>query len=725
MHTYQVKPTEIIGPQADNKTILHYIAESNFADSMSLAIEYIQQLQPKQASKAFNIQDCHGNTPAIICCIFDSVETLEIIVKSGLADLNVKNSRDQTAYDVAYENDSPCVNLLKPKNLSQTRDSPINLTPSPMASQSPHVPKNLSPLSPKNAKFIEPPSSARSSFQLRSVNSLKKEAKLNPDTRLYQVITELTEQNINFADEEFPHDGEGVTNGDYDAEITQKYGEIKWLRASECLPNANTTSVGVFEGIDIPDVKNSPLAGCDLYSALAIMTEYPQRLLKAFSTKDANQQGAYSINFLVSGIPLEILVDDYFPCLASNKKPLFSSPLNNEIWFMLAEKAFAKLYGNYNEIKSIQIDEALEMLTNMPTSLTSLKGANADQLWNIMLENDKRNYISCAGKNSTQDSKDNRIFSISRLCESDSYRIIKIKDHYGSFTWNGRFSEGSEHWTKEVKEEVGHYAGEKNCFYMEIKEFIKHFDYVTVCYYNESWIRNSKEAASRPNKAAFFEINLEREMDVIISVHQKLPRFVGEEDSSYNISPVEILVAEELDGGVLRRVAKGEKDAFLGKQTVFADDKVKIKLSEGRYIIRTKIRWLDNSEHDFTLNTLSPYPLTLSRVKSRAHPKFLERVYLEAGNSASDRYQLGNRCEFGSSWCGSHLWLYGVNKGSKTWNLEIVFNKNENLRLCKKYRTEENVIKLVIPPNGRAVAYVKKIAQTDVELNWKFNQSWS
>ena len=157
---------------------------------------------------------------------------------------------------------------------------------------------------------------------------------------------------------------------------------------------------------------------------------------------------------------------------------------------------------------------------------------------------------------------------------------------------------------------------------------------------------------------------------------------------------------------------------------MYADNKIKIKLSEGRYIIRVKIRWVNGGQHDFTFNTFSSYPLSFRKIKSKDNADFLERVYLDSGNRSTERYQLGNKCEFASSWCGPHLWLYGINKGTKTWHLEINFNKLENLKLCKKYRTSDNILTLVIPPKGQAVAFAKRINTKTVELNWNFNQNW-
>ncbi len=42
----------------------------------------------------------------------------------------------------------------------------------------------------------------------------------------------------------------------------------------------------------------------------------------------------------------QIVVDDKIPCVA-NGGPLFSKANGNELWVLLMEKAYAKLYGSY------------------------------------------------------------------------------------------------------------------------------------------------------------------------------------------------------------------------------------------------------------------------------------------------------------------------------------------------------------------------------------------
>ena len=547
LNASQIRANEIIGPADQQKTILHHIAESNFPEGMSLALEYLLQNEEKLAGKIINAQDNNGNTPAIACVISEAPECLEILAKSGFVDASIKNSSGQNVLHVANDNDSVCANAISMLNI--TKDTAASMNPSTYSSNAPTPSSHRFTFLPSNLEFPASPGT-KGSIQLKSLQGLKKESKLGSDTKLYQLMGELN--NEDFIDEEFPHDNEGVAH-DEAFQPYNEFGAIKWLR-----PNAITELKGLspilFEGIDLNNVKQSPLIGCDLYSALATMTEFPQRLLKIFTSKDTSKQGAYSVKFLVSGIPLEILIDDYIPCLKDNQ-PLFSKPNSSEIWFLLLEKAFAKLYGSYDHIKQVGITEALEVMTGMPTSQTPLKNADSDIIWNHLNDSDKKNFILCAGNNQKAHEKHNRIFPIVRVYEQDEHRILKLRNPFDDFKWRGNYSDGSSHWTKDLKEAVGYYTGEKNCFYMDLNEFMNQFEFVTVSHYLDGWVRKGKEATTSAKKAAFFEVELEREMEVILSVHQKLPGFVEEE--GYQVSPVEILVGEELaDEMTIRKVGK-------------------------------------------------------------------------------------------------------------------------------------------------------------------------
>ena len=46
---------------------------------------------------------------------------------------------------------------------------------------------------------------------------------------------------------------------------------------------------------------------------------------------------------------------------------MFAKPVNNAIWVMIIEKAWAKLYKSYQALSGGRVDEALKCLTGAPT----------------------------------------------------------------------------------------------------------------------------------------------------------------------------------------------------------------------------------------------------------------------------------------------------------------------------------------------------------------------
>ena len=51
---------------------------------------------------------------------------------------------------------------------------------------------------------------------------------------------------------------------------------------------------------------------------------------------------------------------------------LFSRSMGSDLWVLLLEKAFAKVHGNYHNLKGGYLNEALLDLTGCPTKVISL-----------------------------------------------------------------------------------------------------------------------------------------------------------------------------------------------------------------------------------------------------------------------------------------------------------------------------------------------------------------
>ena len=136
------------------------------------------------------------------------------------------------------------------------------------------------------------------------------------------------------------------------------------------------------------------------------------------------------------------------------------------------------------------------------------------------------------------------------------------------------------------------------------------------------------------------------------------------------------------------------------------------------------MKWVDNIEHEFCLNVLSSNSLQLAQAEAFGLQGFLERIYLSAGIASKDKFDMTNQCELASGWAGSHLWICAFNRGNKKWDLEIVFDKMQNIKLAKRFRAKPNTIKMTLQPHQKAVVFAKRTSAEAVGVSWHFNQHW-
>ena len=88
------------------------------------------------------------------------------------------------------------------------------------------------------------------------------------------------------------------------------------------------------------------------------------------------------------------MVDDYFPIY--KKKPLYTRNNENELWVMLLEKAYAKVFKSYEAIESGLTGVAMNALTGAPYEYLckdSSNRINGEEAWKFITENLSQNYL--------------------------------------------------------------------------------------------------------------------------------------------------------------------------------------------------------------------------------------------------------------------------------------------------------------------------------------------
>ena len=116
---------------------------------------------------------------------------------------------------------------------------------------------------------------------------------------------------------------------------------------------------------------------------MASLAEKPDRVKAIFLTKEVNSAGCYALKFYINGECKTIVVDDYFPYCTHKEDWAFSRSNNEkEIWVLLLEKAWAKMFGSYQRIEAGTTGEALPALTGAPSDfIYHAEFENKETIW--------------------------------------------------------------------------------------------------------------------------------------------------------------------------------------------------------------------------------------------------------------------------------------------------------------------------------------------------------
>ena len=106
---------------------------------------------------------------------------------------------------------------------------------------------------------------------------------------------------------------------------------------------------------------------------MASLAKKPERIKRLFLLKEEKgENGVFPLTLCHGGTFHEIIIDDYFP-VNSNGHLVFTQMLQNKIWHLLLEKAYAKLYGSYLRIEKGIPMNAFKDLTGSPSEVIKIQ----------------------------------------------------------------------------------------------------------------------------------------------------------------------------------------------------------------------------------------------------------------------------------------------------------------------------------------------------------------
>merc|ERR1711971_221075 len=108
------------------------------------------------------------------------------------------------------------------------------------------------------------------------------------------------------------------------------FSDVQWIRGR----NINGVS-DLFSDVSPCDVDQGQLGDCWLLSSMGSIAQYPGFIEAMFQQQTVSDDGSYTIQLYNQDLSdAQIDVDEFIPCKGSGT-PLFSRPINSEMWSLL------------------------------------------------------------------------------------------------------------------------------------------------------------------------------------------------------------------------------------------------------------------------------------------------------------------------------------------------------------------------------------------------------
>jgi hypothetical protein len=278
-----------------------------------------------------------------------------------------------------------------------------------------------------------------------------------------------------------------------------------------------------------------------LLSVACEMLSDEARAHAIFVTNTVQESGLYRLRLLKDGEWQTVTIDDLIPCTPAGQ-PISSRSVGSELWLMLLEKAFAKLFGSYVALHQGSIVDAILDLYGLIGIPLDLRQADMNAVTQGLAESVR---TSLTGQASFIAVSDQNIELNWRLTSNHPYNVIKAAEYQGelllnlanpwvSHQWTGDWGSDSSHWTSAAKQALWGETDDLGLsFWMNLKDFISHFAvmYVYSGKKDEQKERSFKSLVLRQGESvlprSFYKLVLTSQAVVALLLSQESPKNEG------------------------------------------------------------------------------------------------------------------------------------------------------------------------------------------------------
>lgn len=330
-----------------------------------------------------------------------------------------------------------------------------------------------------------------------------------------------------------------------------------------------------------------------------------------------------------------ITLDEYVPARTDLFKPLFCNSKGMELWAILLEKAWAKLYKNYWNIVAGYLYEPLRALTGAPVVDYRLSTISPDEFFAHIYDYDKKRYSMMASSKAGSDTHTNNIniamghaYSLLGAAvvhvDGNDYKILRLRNPWGKGEGKGRFSDKDQIWdyvSPEVKAQIGYEDREDGSFFITLDDFYDSFSMVTVAKVEDDYSYVTCRQDHNFKNGMYFKVVIETGGTYSFQFEQT-PFRSFEDKFSYKFNDLTLLVGRATEKGI--QYMEGCYIAYQWAEKTY-------QLEPGSYVVYVKDNNKNKQEEPGKFG-LSIYGQFLCRMQPASKPdciNFLPQYFLD------------------------------------------------------------------------------------------------
>ncbi|KAJ8310637.1 hypothetical protein KUTeg_012502 [Tegillarca granosa] len=335
--------------------------------------------------------------------------------------------------------------------------------------------------------------------------------------KYHKLQRQCTRSNKLFVDPEFPPNGSSLFHS------RPAPADIVWKRPGDIVQSPKFFA----EGASADDFSQGSIGNCWFVAACACIVE-DNRLWKKIVpdyeeqewSKDRKYAGIFHFKFWQCGRWIDVVIDDYLPT-RNGQLVFLQSKSRDEFWSPLLEKAYAKLFGDYESLTGGKARDAMVDMTGGVGEGIEIRDYRTQEekmkLFKILNHAmDDRSLMSASITASGRDMEaqlacglvKGHAYSITAVrniklgkgllafFKREKIHMIRLRNPWGGVEWKGAWSDGSAEW-KQVsaseKKELGLTFDDNGEFWMSFEDFCRYFTSMDICHIiNRSFISLKK-----------------------------------------------------------------------------------------------------------------------------------------------------------------------------------------------------------------------------------------